>query len=61
MLFRSVEREKKSKEGKSERLVVDNEEHREMKKPLENTGKVTNWFAGYNMHLCVFCDHVVRL
>lgn len=41
-----VEREKKSKEVKSERSVIDNEEHRETKKAVENTGKVTGWFVG---------------
>ena len=40
-----VEREKKSKEVKSERSVIDNDEHRETKKTVENTGKVTGWFV----------------
>jgi len=41
-----VEREKKSKEGKSDRLVIDNDEQRETKKAVENNGKVTSWFVG---------------
>lgn len=41
-----VEREKKSKEGKSERSVIDNDEQRETKKAVENTGKLTSWFVG---------------